>query len=438
MSNQKKYKGNPKALLPLVLFLLLFIGSGLIKKDFYAMPVNLAFVIAGIAALVMNKKLKLEEKVDLFCEGGGEPNIILMCIIFILAGAFAGVARDMGAVDSTVNLGLTILPQNILMAGVFIIGCFISISIGTSMGTIVALTPIAAGISQQTGIAMGICVAAVVGGAMFGDNLSMISDTTISAARTQGCEMKDKFKANFKIVLPAAIVTAIILAVVTSGGPSVAATEHPYNIVKVLPYLAVLIAAIAGMNVMAVLVGGTIFAGIVGMAYGDFDFFGFIASASKGMMGMEDLAMIAILIGGLVEIIKLNGGIDFLIDFVGSRIKSKRGAEFGIAFLVSLVDICVANNTIAIIMTGPLAKDIADEYDIEPKRSASLLDTFSCAFQGMIPYSGQLLAASGLAAISPFAIMKYNFYPYLMLVCAIAVIIIAPSRAKKINANTGK
>ncbi|MCY6485795.1 Na+/H+ antiporter NhaC family protein [Clostridium aestuarii] len=433
MSNQKKYKGNPKALLPLLLFLLLFIGSGLIKKDFYAMPVNLAFIIAGIAAVAMNKKFKIDEKVDNFCKGGGEPNIILMCIIFILAGAFAGVARDMGAVESTVNLGLTILPKNILMAGVFIIGCFISISIGTSMGTIVALTPIAAGISQQTGIPMGICVGAVVGGAMFGDNLSMISDTTIAASRTQGCEMKDKFRANFKIVLPAAIITAVLLAIITSGGPSVAGTEHPYQIVKVLPYLSVLIAAVAGVNVMAVLIGGSIFAGVVGMAYGDFDFFGFLASASNGMMGMEDLAMIAILIGGLVELIKVNGGIDFLIDFVGSRIKNKKGAEFGIAFLVSVVDICVANNTIAIIMTGPLAKDIADEYDIEPKRSASLLDTFSCAFQGMIPYSGQLLAAAGLAAISPFGIMKYNFYPYLMLISAIVAIIIGRSSKKAKN-----
>lgn len=436
MSNEKKYKGNAKALLPMLLFLILFIGTGLVTKDFYSMPVNVAFVICGAVAIAMNKKLKLDVKVDNFCKGGGEPNIILMCIIFILAGAFAQVAKDMGAVQSTVNLGLSVLPGNILIAGVFVIGCFISLSIGTSMGTIVALTPIAVGISQQTGISLGICVAAVVGGAMFGDNLSMISDTTIAAARTQGCEMKDKFRANFKIVLPAAIATMILLAVMTAGQGNASSAAHPYQIIKVLPYVAVLASALIGINVLLVLIGGTIFAGIVGIAYGDLTIIKFIQSASNGMMGMEDLAMIAILIGGLVEVIKANGGIDFLIDFVGSRIKGKRGAELGIAFLVSIVDICVANNTIAIIMTGPLAKDIADEYGIEPKRSASLLDTFSCAFQGIIPYGGQLLAAAGLAKITTIEIMKYNVYPYLMLVSALLVILIAPSAKGKVNKGT--
>lgn len=427
-------KGRASALLPLLVFIVLYVVIALISKDFYAMPVSVPFLIAAIVALLMNRKESISNKLDIFCKGAGESNIILMCVIFILAGAFAQVAKDMGAVESTVNLGLSILPSNILISGVFIIACFISISIGTSMGTIVALAPMAVGIADKTGIAVALVIGAVVGGAMFGDNLSMISDTTIAATRTQGCELKDKFKTNFFIVLPAAIVTAIIFAVITSGNNNVLSGEYSYSLVKVLPYVSVLIAALAGVNVLAVLVGGTVFSGIIGMVYGAFDFVGFLQSIAKGINGMSELVIISLIIGGTVELIKFNGGIDFLLRFITSKVKTKKGAEIGIALLVSLVDICTANNTIAIVMTGPLAKNISEKYGIEPQKSASLLDTFSCFCQGIIPYGAQLLAASGLAKISPFLIMKYLYYPYLMGICALVAIALGLPKIKAAGA----
>lgn len=416
-------KGNPWALLPLGIFLLLFIGTALITKDFSKMPVIVAFVIAGAVALSMNWKEKFSSKVDVFTKGAGHPNIILMCIIFILAGAFSSVASGMGAVESTVNLGLSFLPANYLIVGLFVIGCFISISMGTSMGTVVALAPIGIGIATQTDISLPLAMGAVIGGAMFGDNLSMISDTTIAAVRTQGTKMSDKFKANFIIVLPAAIITAIILGVITVNASANLPDDLSYNVVKVLPYLAVLIVALLGVNVLLVLVGGIIFAGIIGIVDGSFGFYEFLGLAGEGIMGMEDLAMIAILIGGIVAIIQHNGGIDYLLYTITSKIKSRKGAEFGIAGLVSVADVSTANNTISIIMTGPLAKNIAEEYDIDPRKSASILDIFSCAFQGMVPYGGQLLAAAGLATISPIAIMPYSIYPMLILIFGILAII---------------
>ncbi len=426
-------KGRASALLPLLVFIVLYVVIALISKDFYAMPVSVPFLIAGIIALLMNRKETISNKLDKFCKGAGEPNIILMCVIFILAGAFAQVAKDMGAVESTVNLGLSILPSNILISGVFIIGCFISISIGTSMGTIVALAPMAVGIADKTGISVALVIGAVVGGAMFGDNLSMISDTTIAATRTQGCDLKDKFKTNFFIVLPAAIATAIIFAIITSGNNTILRGEYNYSLVKVLPYVSVLIAALAGVNVLSVLVGGTVLSGIIGMIYGAFDFVGFLQSIAKGINGMSELVIISLIIGGTVELIKFNGGIDFLLSFITSRVKTRRGAEYGIALLVSLVDICTANNTIAIVMTGPLAKNISEKYGIEPQKSASLLDTFSCFCQGIIPYGAQLLAASSLAKISPFLIMKYLYYPYLMGVCAIIAIALGLPKIKAVG-----
>lgn len=422
MKNSIK-KGNPLALLPLGIFLLLFIGTGIIAKDFYKMPVLVAFLISAASALLLNKKVSIAKKIDIFCKGAGESNIILMCIIFILAGAFGNVAKEMGGVDSTVNLSLSVLPPNLLISGLFAIACFISLSMGTSMGTIVALAPIGIGIAEKTGIPLALVLGAVVGGGMFGDNLSMISDTTIAAARTQGCEMKDKFRVNFIIVLPAAIITAVILTVMTSGYNGIVGGNYSYDIVKVLPYLAVLVAALVGVNVLVLLGGGVIFAGIVGIASKSFDFYGFLSAASQGMMGMEDLALIAMVVGGIVELIKFNGGIDFLLYFITSRIKSKKGAEFGIAALVSIIDLCTANNTISIVMAGPLAKDIADQYDIDPKRSASILDIFSSCWQGIIPHGAQVLAAAGLASISPIAILQYLHYPALMGVFGILAIV---------------
>jgi len=416
-------KGNPWALLPLVVFLVVYLVTSVVLGDFYKMPVSVAFLIAGIVAVVMNRDVKIDRKVEIFCEGAGNSNIILMCVIFVLAGAFAQVAREMGAVEATVNLGLSVLPANILISGVFVIGCFISLSIGTSVGTIVALAPMAVGIAEKTGTPMGLALGAVISGAMFGDNLSMISDTTIAAARTQGCNMRDKFKMNFKIVVPAALVTAIIFTIIHMGNTVVLEGNYEYSLIKVLTYVAVLAAALLGVNVMIVLIGGTLFAGTIGVFTNAFDIWGFVKAVETGIMGMSEIIIISLLIGGIVEVIKFNGGIDFILAFIKKRIKTKKGAEFGIGILVCLINMCTANNTIAIVTAGPIAKDIAEEYEIDPRRSASLLDTFSCFCQGLIPYGAQLLVAASIAGISSFEIMKYLYYPYLMGVCVILAIV---------------
>ncbi|MGE7546584.1 Na+/H+ antiporter NhaC family protein [Sporosarcina newyorkensis] len=410
---------------------MLFIGTGILTEDFSSMPLNVAVIIASFIALAMNPKEKFLKKVEIFTKGAGHPNIMLMAVIFILAGAFSTVAKGMGAVESTVNLGLSFLPANLLMVGLFVIGCFISISMGTSMGTVVALAPIGIGIASQTDISLALAMATVIGGAMFGDNLSMISDTTIAAARTQQTQMNAKFKINFLIVLPGAIITAILLSILTRGNVATVAGDFHYDFIKVLPYLAVLGAALFGVHVLIVLLGGTVFAGIIGMIDGSYSFVSFLQTVAEGIISMEDLAIIAILIGGMVGIIQYNGGIDFLMNFISKRIKSKKGAEFGIAGLVSAADIATANNTISILMTGPLAKQIADEYDVDRRKSASLLDLFASCWQGIVPYGGQMLAAAGLAAISPLSILPYSFYPILMGVCGIVAILIGYPKTKK-------
>lgn len=417
-----KTKGNVTALLPLAIFLIVYAGTSIIAKDFYAVSVIVPFLISAIVALSMNKKRTFEDKLQDFCKGAGNSNVILMILIFVLAGAFAQVAKAMGAVDSTVNFGLSILPTSILVPGVFIIASFIALSVGTSMGTIVALVPIAVGISEKTGIAVAIVVGAVVSGAMFGDNLSMISDTTIAATRTQGCEMKDKFKMNFKIVLPAAIVTAIVFMILTKGISIQTLGEYEYSFIKILPYIVVLISALMGINVIFILIGGIVFAGAIGLLYRSFDIIGLFTNISAGIQGMSELIIISLLIAGTIELIKNNGGIEYILNKGMKNFKSKRGAELGIATLVSLVDICTANNTIAIVTVGPIAKDISDEFELEPRRVAGIMDMFSCVFQGLIPYGAQLISASGLAMISPFAIIKYSVYPYLMGICALVSI----------------
>ena len=381
----------------------------------------------------MNTKVSFEEKLNIFCKGAGDSNIILMILIFILAGAFAQVAKSMGAVDSTVNLGLSVLPPNLLVTGIFIVACFIALSVGTSMGTIVALVPIALGVSEKTGIAVALVVGAVVSGAMFGDNLSIISDTTIAATKTQGCEMRDKFKMNFKIVLPAAIITAIIFMIITSGTESVNLGSYDYNLIKIVPYIGVLVAALAGVNVIFVLASGIVLAGIIGIATGSFDIIGLFTGMADGITGMSELIIISLLIAGMVSLIKFNGGIEFILHKGLKNFKTKRGAELGIGALVSLVDICTANNTIAIVTVGPIAKDISDEFDLEPKRVAGIMDMFACAFQGIIPYGAQLISAASLAAISPIQIMQYLFYPYLMGISVVIAIIFYWSRRKEEN-----
>jgi len=423
-------KENPWALIPFVIFMILFIGSGIIMGDFYAFPVIVAISISGAVALAMNRKESFSRKVDIFCQGAGNLNVMLMVIIFLLAGAFSEVAKGMGAVDSTVNFALSVIPQNLVVVGLFIIACFISLSMGTSVGTIVALAPIGVGISDLTELPIALVMAAVVGGSMFGDNLSFISDTTITAVRSQGAQMKDKFKVNFWIVLPAAIITSIILGFMTSGGT--AQVEHlSYNWIKIIPYVLVIILALSGMNVFLVLALGIVLAGAVGLADGSYHIMSLIQKIGEGMEGMYEIAFLAILIAGMVEVIKFNGGIDFLLRLVTRRIKSQKGAEFGIAGLVGLTNLSTANNTIAILIAGPLAKNIADQYEIEPRKSAGILDIFSCTVQGLLPYGAQFLVAASVAKISPVSILPYSFYPILIGICGMIAIFIGYPKIKK-------
>ncbi|MGE7948150.1 Na+/H+ antiporter NhaC family protein [Lysinibacillus sp. NPDC093688] len=424
-------KENPWALIPFVVFLVLFIGSGVITGDFYAFPVIVAIAISGAVALAMNRKVSFSQKVDIFCKGAGNVNVMLMVVIFLLAGAFSEVAKGMGAVDSTVNFALSVIPQNLLVVGLFIIACFISLSMGTSVGTIVALAPIGVGISEHTDFSIALVMAAIVGGSMFGDNLSFISDTTITAVRSQGAQMKDKFKVNFWIVLPAAIVTSIILGIITMGETAAQVEHLSYSWVKIIPYVLVIIFALVGMNVFLVLAFGIVLAGAVGLADGSYQLMDLFQKIGEGMSGMYEMAFLAILIAGMVEIIKLNGGIDFLLHLATRRIKSKKGAEFGIAGLVGLTNLSTANNTIAILIAGPLAKNIADQYGIEPRKSASILDIFSCTTQGLLPYGAQFLAAASVAGISPVSMLQYSFYPILIGICGIIAILIGYPKSKK-------
>lgn len=414
-------KGKFSALLPLIIFVAIYLGTSLIMKDFYSVSVIVPGVIAVLVGIFMNKKNGMENNIETFCRGAGNNNIILMCLIFILAGAFAEVAKNMGAVESTVNLGLSILPKNILIAGIFLISSFIAISLGTSMGTIAAIVPIAVGIAEKTEIALPLLVGAVVGGSMFGDNLSMISDTTIAATRTQGCEMRDKFRMNFKVVLPASIIVVILYAFLGNGVDAFVGS-YDYSLIKVIPYIGILIAALMGVNVIAILSGGIILAGGIGFFTGSMNLKMFFDSISVGIGGMSELILISIIIGGIVEIVKENGGIDYVLNLVTKRINSKRGAEFGVGLLVSLVDLCTANNTIAIVTVGPLAKDISNKYNLDSKRVAGILDMFSCAIQGIIPYGAQLMSAAALTGLKSFDIMKFLFYPYLMGISAILFI----------------
>ena len=427
--------GNAWALIPLLLFVLLFLGVGIISGDFTTMPLNVAITITVIVALLMNRKETFAKKVEVFTKGAGHSNIILMMLSFILAGAFSTTAEKMGGVSSTVNLGLSLIPQNLIIVGLFIICMFVSISMGTSVGTVAAIAPVGFGFAQATDVPAALAMATVVGGAMFGDNLSMISDTTIAAVRTQKTKMSDKFKVNFKIVLPGAIITIIILFFLTNGISIDHTKNYDYNLIKVIPYLLVLILALVGINVIIVLIGGTVLAGIIGLIDGSFGWNGLLNAISKGIIGMEDIAMIALLIGGLVGIIQHNGGIDWLLNFVRSKVKSKRGAELGIASLVSAADISTANNTISIIMAGPLAKNIADEYDVDPRKSASILDIFGGCFQGLLPYSPQVISAAGVAGISPFLMLQYSIYPILLGVCGLVAIIL---RVPRLNQSSKK
>ncbi|MCB6416219.1 Na+/H+ antiporter NhaC family protein [Dorea acetigenes] len=432
MGNERK-KGRAIALLPIGVFLIIFLGSGIVTGDFYAMPAIVAFLIALCVAFLQNRSVSFEEKISIIAKGVGDENIITMSLIFLCAGGFSGAVTAAGGVESTVNLGLSILPSHVAVVGLFVIGCFISVSMGTSMGTIAALAPIAVGISEKTGFALPICIGAVVCGAMFGDNLSMISDTTIAAVKTQGCEMKDKFRENFFIVLPAAVITVLIFFFITrNGGNYTEASELTWNFWKVLPYLLVLIGALVGINVFVVLIGGTILSLIVGVATGSIALNQmFLAvgggeingTSVGGVTGMYDITVISIIVACIVSLVKEYGGIQFVLDLIRRKINSQRGAELGIAGLSLLVDACTANNTVAIVMAGPIAKEISDEYKVDPKRTASLLDIFTSVGQGMIPYGAQLLSAASLTGLTPFNILPYLFYPVLMAISAVLFIL---------------
>lgn len=430
--NVNKVKPNGLALLPIIVFLILFIGVGVVQKDFYSMPAVIGFLIALAVAFLQTKGISFNEKISIIAKGVGDDNIITMCLIFLVAGAFSGSVSAAGGVNSTVNLGLSLLPPGIAVIGLFIIGCFISISMGTSMGTIAALAPIAMGISEKTDFPIAICIGAVVSGAMFGDNLSMISDTTIAAVRTQGCDMRDKFRKNFLIVLPAAIATIVILFFMTNGAHFTVSKNLDYNIFQVIPYILVLVTALIGLNVFIVLIGGIAFSVIVGLATGAMKVSQIFTSMGKGATGMYDITVISILVACISALVKYNGGFAFILENIHKHIHSYKGAEFGVAALVGLIDCATANNTVAIVIAGPIAKEISDDYGIEAARTASLLDMFASVFQGIIPYGAQLLSAASLTGLSSFDIMPYLFYPYLMAVCGIVSIIISKKKLGKV------
>mgnify|MGYP004703581725 FL=1 len=427
---EKENKGRAIALLPIGVFLIIFLGAGIVFEDFYAMPAIVAFLIALFVAFLQNKELSFNKKIEVIAKGVGEENIITMSLIFLCAGGFSGAVTAAGGVDSTVNLGLSLIPAHFAVAGLFLIGCFISVSMGTSMGTIAALAPIAVGISEKTGFALSICIGAVVCGAMFGDNLSMISDTTIAAVKTQGCEMKDKFKANFFIVLPAAIITVLIFWLATRNMSFQLEENLNYSLWEVLPYMVVLLGALIGINVFVVLISGIVISLIVGVSMGHIALSEMFQVVGSGVTSMYDITVISIIVACIVSLVKEHGGIQFILNLIKSNINGRRGAEFGIAFLALFVDACTANNTVAIVMTGPIAKEISEEFDVDPRRSASLLDMFTSVGQGIIPYGAQLLSAATLTGLTPLQIIPNLYYPLLMGVCGILAIIFLPQSRK--------
>ncbi|RJX75198.1 Na+/H+ antiporter NhaC family protein [Vibrio sinensis] len=414
-----KNKPNFWGLSPIIIFLVLITVCGFITGGFTSMPLLVAFMLATICALAMNpkdEKLSLSEKLDIFCRESGDATIVLMVIVFLLAGAFYSIVGSIGAVESTVNFGLSLISSDYLLVGLFLIACFISFSIGTSMGTIVALAPIAIEIADQSGVSRELALGTLIGGGLFGDNLSFISDTTIAAVRTQSVEMRDKFKFNLLIVLPAVIITCVVVTLMSMQVNKAIIEGGEFDLLLLLPYLTVIVSALLGINVIAVLCIGIFVGCLIGLLNNSFTLVEMFTKLQQGMGWMQDLAIIALIVGGIVGLMNRYGGIQWLLESISNRIKSKRGAEYGIAFLVSTLDVATTNNTIAIVTAGPIAKKLGNQFDLDPRRIASLLDIFAAGFQGLIPYGGQYLAVAGLAAISPIAIVPYAFYPMLILV----------------------
>lgn len=411
------------ALSPLAVFITLYLVTSIAAGDFYKVPITVAFMTASIYAVVISGGMPLTKRIDTFSRGASTGQMMLMIWIFILAGAFANSAKVMGSIDATVNLTLALMPPQMLLAGLFLAACFISLSIGTSVGTIVALTPIAAGVATQTGTSVAMMTAIVVGGSFFGDNLSFISDTTIAATQTQGCKLSDKFRVNSFIVVPTAVV--IFIVYILMGAEVQPPTDiPPLEPLKVIPYLVVLVTAIFGMNVMAVLTLGIVLTGTIGLLNGSYDLYGWFGSMGNGIVSMGELIIITMMAGGLLALIKQQGGIDYIIKLLTRHVSSKRGAELSIAALVSLVNVCTANNTVAIITVGGIAKHIGDRFGLDSRKCASILDTFSCFTQGLIPYGAQMLMAAGLAELNPIAILPYLYYPFAIGITAILAIVL--------------
>ena len=410
------------ALSPLMVFVLFYLVTSIIAGDFYKIPITVAFLVSSCYAIIISGGKPLMQRINTYSRGAATEQMMLMIWIFILAGAFAYSAKMMGSIDATVNLTLSLLSPQMLLAGMFLAACFISLSIGTSVGTIAALVPIAAGVANETGTDVAMMTAIIVGGSFFGDNLSFISDTTIMATQTQGCRLSDKFRVNSFIVAPAAVAILIIYLIMGQG---VSAPAHVASVewVKVIPYLTVLISAIIGMNVMGVLMMGLLLTGIIGILTGTFDIYGWFGAMGEGILSMGELIIVTMMAGGMLELIREQGGIDFLIRLLTRRVNSKRGAELSIAVLVSLVDICTANNTVAILTVGGISKQIGDRYGVDNKKCASILDTFSCMVQGVIPYGAQLLIAAGLASLNPVSILPYLYYPLALGIVALLSIL---------------
>lgn len=416
------------AISPLIVFVCLYLVTSIVAGDFYKVPITVAFMIASIYAVVIGGGIPLSRRIDIFSRGASTSNMMLMIWIFILAGAFANTAKVMGCVDATINLTLTLLPANMLLAGLFLAACFISLSIGTSVGTIVALTPIAAGSAESLGMSVPLMTAVIVGGSFFGDNLSFISDTTITATSTQGCKLSDKFRVNAFLAFPAAFLVLCLYAFMVSG---ITSDYNPQNIdiVKVMPYIIVLLTALFGMNVTAVLTLGIILTGVIGMCSGCFDVYGWFKAMGDGIIGMGELVIVTMMAAGMLELIKERGGIDFIIKVLTRHVNGKRGAELCIATLVAVVNVCTANNTVAILTVGQLSKKIGDRFGVDNRKCASILDTMSCCVQGVIPYGAQLLMAAGLAEINPISIMPYLYYPLTIgIITILAILLRYPRR----------
>ena len=423
-----------KALIPFIVFVVFYTGLSIAARDFYSVSMPVAFLVASASAILLDRRISIERKVDIYARGMGDGNIMIMCLIFILAGAFAASAKAMGAVDSTVLIARHLIPENLIVAGFFVVSCFISLAIGTSCGTIAALTPIALGLVGSGGSA-AMMIGAVVGGSMFGDNMSMISDTTIAAARTQNVNMRDKFVMNFKMAIPAAVLAVILYLIM--GRTAVAAGDlapiNWKNIVCTLPYLGILLGALVGLNVMALLFMGTVISVVIGCLLGGLNFFSALNEVGKGALGMAETLIVALLAGGLLSLIRHNGGVNYILDKIENAASGRRGCEFGIALLVSLVNLFTANNTVAIVVAGPIARNLADKYNCDPRRSASILDIASCVVQGLLPYGAQILIAVGIAQgaglkLSPLELAGAAYYPMLLAAALIVSIVIAGNK----------